>query len=586
MPPEKSSLSKRFRERAHLETRLNQPQSHPTLVVTGGDLDGTSFIVLESAREMLLGSSQDCHFQILLGNVEPVHAKVSWSAKGLLLTDALSSTGTFVNGEKISEGHEITDGDRICLGPPGSKSSCKLLVRIPDDLVFPTDGEDLVLVQPESGLAPFDSEPAGKEAEAKAPPESGAPPPPPTSAPPAGAAPASPAAPVKKAPRPEYVTEPPSIAPERQADAPAPPPRPLPGTTRPAKPPAKAPPKPARSRLTLFAVGGIAVAAALFFAFRTFFAPAPIVSSVSPARSEPGQTVSISGTGFDPNPSGNKVRFGEREAPVTSATGETLVVAIPADLPIPPGGDAPIVVQKGGKKSAPFPFKVYRAPRVAGLEPDVAMSGEEILIKGQNLDGKPLTVTIGGQPAEVKEAVPASVRVVVPALQAPQGKVVPVTVQVGADSAKPASLTMGYLPLVVEAKPDRGQAGDKVVIKGRGFDSDAEDNEVYFDNQPALILAASETELSVVAPASPALGAQPTSQVHVKANGAISSSPVMFTELRPSAAQFVLRFYAAAVLAHPQFAFVSTDLAPVIVLGGGRPTRKPPRPGPWPWPRP
>jgi hypothetical protein len=54
----------------------------------------------------------------------------------------------------------------------------------------------------------------------------------------------------------------------------------------------------------------------------------------------------------------------------------------------------------------------------------------------------------------------------------------------------------------------------------------------------------------------------------VKANGAISSSRVGFTHLRPSATVFNLRFYAAAVLAHPRFAFVSTDLAPVIVLGG------------------
>jgi hypothetical protein len=360
--------------------------------------------------------------------------------------------------------------------------------------------------------------------------------------------------------------EPPSIAPDREGEAaaPSPPPRPRPQPA--AKPKAKPAAKASSSRLALFAVGGIALAAAAWFGFRTFLAAAPTVASVSPPRSEPGQTVSISGQGFDTSAARNKVRFGDREAQITSASDELLAVTIPADLAV---GDAPIVVERGGKKSAPFPFKVYRAPRVTGLEPDVAMSGEEILIKGQNLDGKPLTVKIGGEPAEVKEAVPASVRVVVPALKVPQGKPVSVNVQVGADSAKPADLTVGYLPLVVEAKPERGQAGDIVVIKGRGFDADPEDNEVYFANQPALILAASETELRVAAPASPIVDAPlVTAQVHVKANGAISSSPVMFSQLRPSASTFVLRFYAAAVLAHPQFALVSTDLAPVMVLGG------------------
>ena len=129
---------------------MTQPQTHPTLVVTGGDLDGTSFIVLRSAKEMLLGSSQDCHFQILLGNVEAVHAKVAWGPKGLRLSDALSTAGTFVNGEKIGEDHVLTDGDRISLGPPGSKSSCKLVVRIPTGL--PRADEELVLVKPETGL--------------------------------------------------------------------------------------------------------------------------------------------------------------------------------------------------------------------------------------------------------------------------------------------------------------------------------------------------------------------------------------------------------------------------------------------------
>ena len=207
-------------------------------------------------------------------------------------------------------------------------------------------------------------------------------------------------------------------------------------------------------------------------------------------------------------------------------------------------------------------------PRVTELEPDVAMPGEEILVKGQNLDGKPLTVNVAGMPAEVKEAVPASVRVVVPQLPVAQGKIVPVNVQIGPDSAKPANLTVGYLPLVTEVKPDKGQAGEKVVIKGRGFDADVEDNEVYFGNQPALILSASETELTVVAPAALGTEGAVTAQVHVKANGAISSSPVTYTHQRASATLFVPRFFAAAVLAHPELAFVSTDLGPVLVLGG------------------
>ncbi|HVQ30907.1 MAG TPA: IPT/TIG domain-containing protein, partial [Vicinamibacteria bacterium] len=299
-----------------------------------------------------------------------------------------------------------------------------------------------------------------------------------------------------------------------------------------------------------------------------FFRSAPVVESATPARSEPGQTITLAGKGFDPDAAANKVRFGDRPGQVSSVAAGQLVVTIPADLPIPPGGEVKVVVESRGKPSKPLSFRVYRAPRVTGLEPDVAMPGEEILINGQNLDGKPLTVNVGGMPADVKEAVPASVRVVVPQLSVTQGKVVPVSVQIGPDSAKPASLTVGYLPLVTEVKPNKGQAGEKVVIKGRGFDADVEDNEVYFGTQPALILAASETELTVVAPAALSNEGAVTARIHVKANGAISSSEVTFVHQRPSATLFIPHFFAAAVLAHPELAFVSTDIGPVLVLGG------------------
>jgi hypothetical protein len=498
--------------KARLGESLTQAQTHPTLVVTGGELDGTSFIVMLQSKDMLLGSSQDCHFQILLGNVEPVHAKVSWGPKGLLLSDSLSSTGTFVNGEKIGESHSLSDGDRICLGPPGSKSSCKLLVRIPADLALPLEGEELVLVKPEVGLEPFAPgptglQPGGEEADDGPAPtvdlrgegQSPIPAIPPPPAPPPPAAPfaageAAPSPEARKAPRPEYVTEPPSIAPQSDAKAPAP---------RPARPAGKAVAKPtlrpARSR-TAFYVVGVLLAVGGFFGFRVLFRSPPRIEGAAPARSEPGQTITLSGNGFDPTAGNNVVKFGDRIGQVATATDNQLAVTIPGDLSVPPGGEVKIVVESRGKPSKPFPFRIYRAPRVTELEPDVAMPGEEILVKGQNLDGTPLSVNIAGMPAEVKEAVPASVRVVVPQLPVAQGKVVPVNVQVGSDSAKPANLTIGYLPLVTEAKPDKGQAGEKVVIKGRGFDADAEDNEVYFGTQPALILAASETELTVVAP--------------------------------------------------------------------------------------
>ena len=354
---------------------MTQTQTHPTLVVTGGELDGTSFIVLLTSKDMLLGSSQDCHFQILLGNVDACHAKVTWGPKGLLLSDALSSSGTFVNGEKIGEDQVLSDGDRICLGPPGSKSSCKLLVRIPPDLALPVEGEDLVLVKPEGGLEPFTAGPAGLQLPSEGDsPDEPAPtvdlratgpspiPPPPTPPPAAPFVASEPAPEPKKAPAPEYVTEPPSIAPRKEGDSAAPSPVPRPASRPAGKAVAKPAAKPGGSRTPLVVVAALLLAAVAFFAFRIFFRSPPVIDSAAPARSEPGQTITLAGKGFDTNAAANVVRFGDRTGQVSTAADNQLAVTIPADLPIPPGGDIKIVVESRGKPSKPFSFKVYRAP--------------------------------------------------------------------------------------------------------------------------------------------------------------------------------------------------------------------------------
>jgi len=170
--------------------------THPTLVVTGGPLDGSTFVILPQARPLGLGSASDCDIQLLLGNVEPTHATLDLGARGLLLSDCASATGTYVNGEKIAARHVLNDGDRVCLGPPGSKSSAKLLVRIPKSWAAPSeedegdevvvdvdaDADPLVLVKPagESGLVAVPDKPAAPHpAPHPAPPPPPPPPPPP-----------------------------------------------------------------------------------------------------------------------------------------------------------------------------------------------------------------------------------------------------------------------------------------------------------------------------------------------------------------------------------------------------------------------
>ena len=76
--------------------------SVPTLIVTGGPLDGTAY-PLPGKGETVVGSSMDAGVQIMLGNVEPFHARIVDGPGGLVIEDAGSATGTFVNGEKVFE---------------------------------------------------------------------------------------------------------------------------------------------------------------------------------------------------------------------------------------------------------------------------------------------------------------------------------------------------------------------------------------------------------------------------------------------------------------------------------------------------
>ena len=110
----------------------------PTLVMTGGALDGTAYAIPMTGREVVMGSSMDAGVQIMLGNVEPFHAKLIFTQTGLAIADAGSATGTFVNGEKVDGEHSLQAGDRVCLGPPGAKGSAKLLVFLPGAGESPT----------------------------------------------------------------------------------------------------------------------------------------------------------------------------------------------------------------------------------------------------------------------------------------------------------------------------------------------------------------------------------------------------------------------------------------------------------------
>jgi len=585
----------------------SSPVSYPLLIVTGGPLDGTSLEVREPYIERLLGSGADCHLRLQLGNIDPLHARAVWTVRGFILSDAGSTTGTYVNGERISADHPLSAGDRIFLGPPGSKASAKLLVLLPPATAA-QPSEPLAPSEPPAPSAPpstsaphsisvyepilLEEEPISLEPipemrlKPVAPPAPAAPPPAPAPTapsapvlPPSGDAPTPAdaaalwlrsttkgphAASAEGAkPRPDY-SEAPSIAVDRPREALA-------------VPPVEGP-RPALTPLTLLqkvqstvprpVLIGTAAALAglsLWGAFRAAQRPAPLLVSIMPGRVEPGQTVTLTGTGFEPDPTRNTVRFGDQKGTITSSSDKQLVVSVPEGLS---GSECRVQMVARGSASNSLFLMIYIAPRIQSFEPDVALPGAEIVIRGRNLGPSP-SVQIAGSSAVVLDAQPTALRVRVPEIQVLEGRSVPVSIQVGNEGARSTALILGRLPLVTEVIPGRGDPGEHVIVHGRGFDTNPEGNVVSFGGRRTLVLSAAPTELTALVPGAGTLDSQIETRVVIQTRGS-TSSPAPFVVTHPSAATFLPRYFAAPVLEHPNHdhVFVSTELGPVLLLSG------------------
>ena len=645
--------------------------SVPTLVMTGGPLDGTAYPLALTGRDLTVGSSMDADVQIMLGNVEPFHARVAFGTVGLVISDAGSATGVFLNGEKVEGEQPLQDADRIYLGPPGAKGSARLVVLLPGGEASASletgakkapalgrseapalEGEEPSLAleadlfeadTPSLALEPDDEAPAREEApsqefelgfgpvgaadgpvvddtgagppleaeeagpaeddgdtlfaaplppppppsspraERPPPPPPAPPPPPPPSAPPPPAPPPPPPAserltapppppPRAAAHRPDYQTELPSIpaASAPRAEAPFPSLRP---TTRPAAETSaragargRARRRRAASVPVLPIVGGLlALAVVGVIGWFFFLRPTPpAITSITP-QAEPGQTITVTGKNFRSSAGENTVLFGEQPGQVSAATSSELKVVVPTGIK----AQVQVVVETKHGRTSPTPFTVVAVPTATALEPDVAMPGQTILIRGENLSGPRLAVEFGGMAAAAVEPAENGVRAAVPNLQLPEGSKTPVILRVGDKTTKALDLVIGRLPLVAEVSPRLGAVGDRVVLKGRGFLPNPVANAVTFAGQPALVLSATPTELAVVAPAPPPGEVQPDVPVVVTAGGRVSS-PASFLLARNTMSAYLPRFFAAPVPEHPTagLVFVSTELGPVLLLGG------------------
>lgn len=544
----------------------------PTLTVTGGPHDGQTLSLLPGA-ERILGSASDASLQLNLQNVAGRHARVISDADGgVVITDLGSSAGTFVNGEKLEAERALAIGDRVCLGPPGAKASVKLLlVTAPaadEPSILLDTGPDVSVGASEEPAIILDDAADAPQPKAITPvvPPPPAPPPAPVAAKPAAAPPPPPPAEApRKAAKGDYTDEPPSIVPTMQRQPlPVPPP----------------PPVDLKARLEAAKKGGIAlprVAIAVvvvlvvlgsgYFAVGSLMQGPPVVLSVLPPRVEGGQTVTVAGSSFGSDAGAVTVRVGESPGKIVSASDTQIAVQVPEIEPENGAAEFKVSVETRKGRSNPLPLTVTAPPRIAGLQPDVAMPGDEVVASGKHLKGKPLALSVDGQDAEVLEATGDRLRFRVPALSVVPGRAAAILARVGREQSKPVNLYLGRLPLLIEAQPSRAGAGERVTLRGRGFTPRPEANEVRFGAERALVLSASESELVVSAPGAGVIATQIEAPIYVE-NASGRSNPAPFLLQRMSAGVFLPRYYAAPAPERPELVFVSTDIGPVLVLAG------------------
>ena len=360
----------------------------------------------------------------------------------------------------------------------------------------------------------------------------------------------------------EYTTEPPSITSDRVRE-----PIEFPwAATEPAAAPA--PPSPWPRRLLLVSLGAL-IALGAWAGFASLRPHPPVITSIVPSKAEPGQTVTIAGTALGSDAAEMVVRFGDSRGPVTSASDSSLAATVPADLANLPAGDIRVVVEIGGVSSNALFMNLARYPRITAVEPEVALPGAEVAVKGLHLEADSVAVRIGGFPATVLGGDTGGLRVKVPEMPVIEGKAVPVDISLGREAARPGTLILGHLPLVTDIAPASGEVGTIVTIKGHGFAPRASGNRVTFGSLEALVLAAGDREIRASVPAYALLGSR-TPLAMVVATGGARSVPVEFTAVRSSGDVFRPRFVAMpAPGGDPErHAVVGTELGPVLVLSG------------------
>lgn len=233
------------------------------------------------------------------------------------------------------------------------------------------------------------------------------------------------------------------------------------------------------------------------------------VTDFQPRLGPPSTRVVITGIGFSPTNSQNRVFLNNIPVRVERSTPTQLNVVIPANAAT---GPLLVDVRNGGRTQTPAPFVIQYPPTIVAVEPLAAPPGRQITIRGTNFgtDVRAVDVRFGAaaagtnapgvaQPATVRAVTPTAITVEVPPGPWTRGRF---TVNVAGLGPAQSSQEFTRLALVTvsDFQPRSGPTGTLVKLTGTGFSMAVADNAVTLQGTRCEVTAATATELTVRVP--------------------------------------------------------------------------------------
>lgn len=236
----------------------------------------------------------------------------------------------------------------------------------------------------------------------------------------------------------------------------------------------------------------------------------PVLLSVIPKAGNTGTEAVVSGYWFSDKAEEVNVSVNGKEASVLSSSIDRINVVMPENEL----GTYSLKVSVRGREVEGLSFRYAEAPEeeklaVYSYSPSSGIEGDRITVTGTCFShvAENNIVTLNGVRAEVEEAIPNRMVIVLP--DNPKGQY-PVVVRVGEEVAEGPAFTYLKKPTleVLSIEPSSAVAGTEVRLVGNLFSTVPSENIVTINGVKAEVLTASLTELIVIVPDNP-LGSYP-----------------------------------------------------------------------------